>query len=273
MLEKFRYINHLNEFFDFGKNNVFVNGNDLRDFAWEIESRNNRILRFKRWIVDKTIPIVIKCETAEEGLEIRNKIFELCEKDVLATKHGKIIIGDYFMKCYVTESSKSEYLKHGSYMLLNIKVSTDFPFWCKEHSTTFGYGKGSEGKNLDFKRDFPSDYTSNMLGKQLLNTALCDTNFIINVYGPCIEPEIIVGGHSYCVNVLIEKNEYLTIDSQTKTIVLTHEDGTKENCFKYRNRDSYIFTKMRPGTLRVSSNGNYKFEIILLEERSEPPWT
>lgn len=272
MLEQFRYLNHMNETLDFGKGKIFVNQNDLRDFTWEVISKNDRISGFKRGIVSKTIPIIIKCETAEEGYALRNKLFETCEKDVLAVKHGKIIIGDYFMKCFLVESKKSEYLIHGSYMRISAKISTDFPFWCKEQSTTFNYGSGSKGTNLDFKRDFPSDYTSNLLGKTLNNSYLAATNFRIIIHGNCINPKVTIGGHEYSVNVSVENNEYLTIDSQTKTIVLTHADGIQENCFKHRNRNSYVFEKIPAGTLNISANANFKFEVILLEERSEPKW-
>lgn len=272
MLEQFKYINHMNESLDFGKGHIFVNENDLRDFSWEITSKNDRISGFKRGIVSKTIPIIIKCETAEEGYKLRNQLFEVCEKDVLAVKHGKIIIGDYFMKCFLVESKKSEYLVHGSYVRVTAKISTDFPYWCKEKATMFNLGDGSVGKNLDFKRDFPVDFTSNLLGKTLNNANLAATNFRLNIYGACVNPKLTIGGHEYSVNVTVEANEILTIDSQNKTIVLTHADGKTDNCFNNRNRASYVFEKIPPGTLNVSANANYMFEVVLLEERSEPKW-
>ena len=273
MLEQFKYINHMNESLDFGKGHLFVNENDLRDFTWEVTSRNDRISGFKRGIVSKTIPIIIKCKNAEEGYALRNQLFEVCEKDVLAVKHGKIIIGEYFMKCFVVESKKAEYLIHGSYMRITVKISTDFPYWNKEKTISFNQGGGTEGTNLDFNRDYPSDYTSNLLGKTLNNTNLADTNFKIIIYGAFVNPEITIGGHKYNVNVSSEKNEYLTIDSQNKTIILTHTDGKQENCFNLRNRDSYVFEKIPPGIQNVSANASYKFEVVLLEERSEPKWT
>lgn len=273
MLEKLKYINHVNETLEFGKGKLFVNENDLRDFAWEITSKNDRISGFKKRIASKTIPIIMKVETAEEGLALRNKLFEVCEKDVLAVKHGKIIIGDYYLRCFVTESKKSEYLIHNGYMRLNVKISSDFPYWVKETITTFNYGsKGTEGTNLDFNRDFPTDYTSNMLGATLNNTDFVPSNFVMNIYGACDKPMVSIGGHIYQVYVTLEANEYLTIDSVNKTIVLTHTDGRKENCFKLRNKDSYIFKKIPVGLSNVYSSAAFKFDVSLLEERSEPKW-
>jgi len=93
------------------------------------------------------------------------------------------------------------------------------------------------------------------------------------IYGACENPGITVAGHLYEVAASVAANEYLTIDSVNKTVVLTHTDGTTENCFNLRNRDSYIFEKMPVGLSEIAVNGDFKFDIVLLEERSEPKWT
>jgi hypothetical protein len=272
MLEKFKYVNHMNETLEFGANGLYVNENDLRNFAWSITSKNDRISGFKKGIVSKSIPILLKCNTAEEGIALKNKLFEVFEKDVLAVKHGKIIIGDYYLKCFVIESAKSDYLLHKSYLKITVKVSTDFPYWVKETSSTFNYGNEAVDADLDFNRDHPYDYTSNLLGKQLNNTHFVKTNFRINIYGACENPRITVSGHKYEVAASIGENEYLTIDSTNKSIILTHGDGSQENMFNKRNKESYIFEKMPPGISNVSASGSFKFDIVLLEERGEPRW-
>lgn len=272
MLEQLKYINHLGETLEFGKNNLFVNENDLRNFAWEITSKNDRISGFKKGIVSKTIPIVLKCESDEEGVMLKNKLFETFEKDVLAVKHGRIIIGDYYLKCFVTESAKSNYLIHKNYLKISVKITTDFPYWIKETMSTFNYGGLVDGCDLDFNREFPFDYTSNLRGKQLNNEHFVAANFRINIYGICENPSVNIGGHLYEVEASVGNNEYLTIDSVNKTIVLTKIDGTQVNFFNKRNRNSYIFEKMPPGVSNVSANGIFKFDIILLEERGEPKW-
>ena len=273
MLEKLQYINHINEVLDFGTEKLYVNENDLRDFAWEVTSKNNRISGFKKGIVTKTIPILLKVDTVEEGVELRNKLFEVFEKDVLAVKHGKIIIGDYYLKCFVTESTKSDYLIYKGYMKINVKVSTDFPYWVKETTTKFNYSStGSEGTNLDYNRDFPSDYSSNLLGTTLQNSNFVASNFKMVIYGACENPCVTIAGHDYVVNVSLSANEYLTIDSINKTIIKTLAGGGTENCFNLRNKSSYIFQKIPAGTLYVASSSSFLFDVTLLEERGEPKW-
>lgn len=272
MLEKLKYINHMNETLEFGKSKLFVNENNLRDFAWESISKNGRISGFKKGIVTKTIPIILKCDSMEEGIALKNELFETCEKDVLAVKHGRIIIGDYYLKCFITESEKKKYLENETYLQLFVKITTDFPYWVKETTTIFNYGSSEEDGDLDFNRDTPYDYMSNLIGKQLFNTNFVASNFRMDIHGPCVNPKINIGGHIYEVTASVSAKEILTIDTVNKTIILKHSDGTTENFFHKRSRESYIFEKIPAGTLNVSANSSFRFDVILLEERGEPKW-
>lgn len=273
MLEKITYKNHVNEALDFGNGGLFVNESDLHDFTWAVVSKNNRISSFNRGVTTKNLPVVIACTSEADGIEKRNKLFEVAEKDVLAKKHGRIIIGDYYLKCFVTASKKTGYLQSKRQMTVTLTISTDFPYWIKETVTTFGYGGGAAGKNLDFNNDFPYDYASELDSKPLNNTGFVPCNFRMNVYGPCVNPKVTIAGHDYEVSASLEANEYLTIDSISKTIVLTHTDGSTTNCFNLRNKESYIFEKMPVGMSNVTTNTQFKFDITLLEERGEPKWT
>jgi len=273
MFEQLKYINHRNESIDFGQSCIFVNHNDLHDYSWAVTSKNNRISSFSKGVITRNLPVVIQCKSEKEGIALRNKLFELCEKDVLAHKHGRIVIGDYYLKCFITGSKKQEYLITKGYMKATLAVTTDFPYWIRETTTTFGYGIGTVGSNLDFNRDFPYDYTSNLESKALNNTGFVATNFRLNIYGLCENPKITIAGHDYEVAVSVAANEFLSIDSVAKTITLTHTDGTVENCFNLRNKESYIFEKIPSGVSEVATNGDFKFDVVLLEERSEPKWT
>lgn len=273
MLEQISYINHLNEKLECGKDMLFVNENELHDFTWDIISKNDSISGFKRGVVSKNLTIILKCSTEQEGIKLKNKLFEVCEKDVLAVKPGKIVIGDYYISCFITESKKTNYLLSKKYMQVSVKVTTDKPYWVKEVRTLFKPNASEVGKNMDYNRDFPTDYSSNTLSQQLHNTNFVPSNFKLLIFGACTNPSVVINGNEYSVNVALEDNEYLEIDSIEKTIITVHNDGTTTNCFNFRNRNSYIFEKIAPGLLNTSNNGNFMFEVVLFEERSEPKWT
>lgn len=276
MLEKFKYENHLGEVLEFGADSLFANENDLRDFSWSVTSANDKISGFKKGIVTKTIPIIMKCKTSAEGVALRNRIFEVFEKDVLAKRHGRIIIGDYYLKCFVTDNTKSGYLIKNDLMHLGIKVQTDFPEWVKETTILFRPDSTSEGENafLDFPFDFPFDFRNGLSTGTLTNPAFVSSNFRIVIYGAVSSPVIFIGNHKYAANVDIATGEYLTIDSTEKTVVLTKNNGQKVNCFNLRDKDSYVFEKIPSGQNAVTStNEGISFDVVLLDERSEPKWT
>lgn len=275
MLERIEYKNHLNEVISFGENGIFVNENDLRDFLWSYTSKNNRLSGFKKGIVKKTLDVIIACNSEAEGIAKRNSLFEVCEKDVLAKQHGKIIIGDYYMRCFVPGSTKSEYLVSKQQMKVKLTIVTDFPSWIKETTHVFRRLNSTVGggSNLDYPHDFSFDYASELGNETLRNEDFVATNFRMIIYGACTGPEIHIAGHSYNIATAIEANEYVIIDSIEKTIVLVRNNGERVNCFNDRSRKSSIFEKIPVGINPVVWEGDFGFDITLLEERSEPKWT
>lgn len=275
MLESLKYKNHLNEVIDFGKDGIYVNTNDLHDYEWKATTKNNRISALERNVSKRKLPVIIICNTEAEGIAARNRLFEEVEKDVLALQHGQIIIGDYYFRCFVTQSKKKDYHISKRHMQVTLTLTTDFPFWVRESAFSFTPVEAGETGSayLDYALDYPFDFLAETAKKELVNTDFVGSNFRIIMHGPCVNPAVHIGGHTYQVNLTINEGEYLTIDSVSKKIYVTLSDGTEENQFNKRNRDSYIFEKIKAGQNTVTWTGDFAFRVILLEERSEPRWT
>lgn len=276
MLEQLKYQNHINEVFEFGKDGIFVDMNELHDYEWTVTKKGTRISSLDYSVVKRKLPVIIICDSEEAGIAARNRLLEVVEKDVLAMKHGKIIIGDYYFKCFVTKSQKKNYLTTKRWMEVTLTLTSDFPYWVKETREVF-LKRGQEGTaatgTLDFDYDHPFDYYSGVSNKKLNNTGFVGTNFRLIISGACENPSVYVSGHLYQVNCELAADEYLTVDSVTKKIFITQNDGKTVNVFSKRNKDSYIFEKIPPGQNEVTWDGSFGFEITLLEERSEPLWT
>lgn len=273
MLENFTYTNSLGEVLEFGKDCLFVNENDLRDFAWDITNINNKISSFKKGIVTKTIPIILKCNSEADGLLLRNRLFEVFERDVLAKKYGKIHIGDYYLRCYITGTKKSNYLVNMNYMVVSATVQTDAPEWIKETTASYSLIVDNAQQYLDYPYDFSHDYKNDLVSCQFTNSGLVASNFILTIFGFVQSPTLYINGHEYTVNVTVGTGEHLTIDSTNKTITLTKADGKQVNCFNNRNKDSHIFEKIPVGINTLSTaKQQIQFDMTLLEERSEPKW-
>ena len=275
MLEKLKYKNHRNEVFDFGVDGIYINANDLRDYEWSVAQRNNRVASFYRETATRTLPVVIMCDTAEKGIAARNKLFEVVEKDVLAAKHGQIIIGDYYYRCYVVASRKSDYSRTERRMRVELTLVSDYPYWVREteHAVATGADGGfTPGSNYAFW-DYPHDYCGTNQLQSLVNPNFVASNCRLIIHGAAVNPTVYIGGHKYRVDCTVADGEYLTIDTVAKTVVLTKNNGEQVNEFKNRCRDSYIFEKIPSGKVDVTWDGDLSMTVVLLEERSEPKWT
>lgn len=271
--EKLKYINHLGETLKFGQAGLFVDVNDLRNYAWEVNARGSKITGFGRGITQKTLPVGVGFQNAAYVTDLKNKLFEFAEKDVIAKKYGRIIIGDYYFKCYVTASAKAAYIHDPCFTQFNIELTTDEPYWIKEQTFSLYPAEVNTSVQLDYAYDFPYDYSKASGSQYIESDFFADSNFRMIVYGAADNPAIFINGHMYKVNVTVAANEYLTIDSIAKTIVLTRNDGTKVNVFDNRERSSYIFEPIPSGNNAVTWTGDFGIDITLIEERSEPKWT
>lgn len=271
MLEKIIYTNHLNEQIEFGQFPYFANYSDLRDYSWEYTSASNRILNFSKKIKQYKLPVVIMCQTEEEGYQRRNDLFEVTEKDVLAKQHGTLQIGGYKLQCFIQESKKSQFLESKRHMEVQLTVLTDKPYWLKENIFRF---RKTTNTNvyLDYPHDMPFDYKNSLALMDFVNTNFTASNFKIIIYGAVENPRLLINSHVYEVETTLVANETLTINSFTKTIEQVSVGGTHYNKFNSRNKDSYIFEKIASGKCAVLPSEKFDFDIIIYEERGEPKW-
>lgn len=271
MRDKMYYINSHNEIINFGDKPYYINMNDLRDYKWNYDSNNDKISRFKRGMVEKTIPCFVLGDAS-----VKNKLYEVFERDIILKKPGRLYIGDYYYNCYVIASKKSEYTNSYDYMKIDLTLISEENIWYKE--TLNSYVKDNTDIPLSNLKEYSFDYSYGYLedgsSRELVNNAINESGFKINIYGKCVNPKITIGSNEYSVNTTIEEGEYLTITSigKQKTVIKTKVNGVKINEFNNRNKENSVFTKVKEGVNVVAWNGSFSFDIVLLEERSEPKW-
>ena len=276
MLENFIFENHLGQRFIGLENGVYLNESELRNYTWDYDIINNRISRFYRSVSSRKIPLVICCATADEANRIRNRLMDLAEADIDAMVPGKIFIGEYYTTGFITESKKSDFRTHGRFCQLELVLTSQDPSWSRETVHVFGSsdsGASASRSGFDFPFDYDYDYSVSTMSRQVVNDTVKRSKFKIRIYGEATDPAVMINGHAYKVNGRIQAGENLLIDSLNKTIILTTASGTKVNWFANRDRHDYIFEPLAPGVNNVIYNGAFKFDLVVIEERSEPRWT
>lgn len=274
MLDKFYYQNNNGKKVVFGEGGLYANYNDLRDYEWSYSDDNNIIDGFYKEPVKKSLPIVIIKNSLSERIAVRNSLFEVFESDILAGKKGRIYIGGWYLKCWITAIENSSYLIHRDFTKADLTVITDEPFWIKEEIFSYRAVNVSASGGIDFPFDLPIDLQSSNVGQNTVsNSQIFPAAFKITVYGPSSNPVMIkIGGHTYQVNVGLNSGENLVIDSMNKTITKVLQDRAETSVMRYRYKKESIFEEIQPGQNKLIWSGDFGFDVLLYHKRSEPDW-
>lgn len=281
MLDRVKIINHKGESITTATDGIFINENELRDYNWSFTTNGWKISNISKALKERQMPMLIACGSEEEGIETRNRIFELVEADLIAKKPTKIYIGDYYLSGYVVESSKEDYIRHKKVMTLKLKYAPTYPFWIKEETKQFepmgsGISSFSDVDFLDYPFDYPFDFTAQEIGERTWTIDhYADSNYKMIVYGPAVNPRVLINGYPYQVFTTLANGEYMVINSIENTensVIKVGIDGTETNLYNARQFEPTIFNKIPSGELSISWNGEFGFDITVYKERSEPEW-
>lgn len=265
------YRNSRGKSLEFGSRELFINDTDIFDYSWNYDTGFGRISNFRRGEVEKKLIISIYGATDAEATERRNRVFEVCEQDVLTGNAGRLWVGDYYLNCYITEGKVKAYNKQGRYLQQEIKIITDTPVWIKE--TKYNFYVDYISGNSFYPHGYPYDYANSLRINSIFNSHFTDSNFELTIYGAVTNPTVYINGSPYTVNTELLTGERLTINSIEKTIIKTEANGTKANEFNKRDKVNSVFKLIETGSNLVSWNKTFSFDLTLFSERSAPEWT
>ena len=231
-------------------------------------------MSIRRKSTKRNISVVVSAGTVTECMQKLSELSDFFDIDVVTRTAGRIYVGSGYLKCYVIKSTKSGKYVQTRKTTVTFDVLPDGEDWIYESKYTFQPQEASgSGNNMDYPHDYPFDYYNGMSSRILLNEAISDADFEMVVYGPCENPEILIGSHKYHVNCQLETGEYLVINSLTKKIYKVKNDGEQVNQYNLQDRDWYVFQKIASGSHSVFWSGLFGFDITLYERRSEPKWS
>ena len=213
-----------------------------------------------------------------------NALFADFDYDIENEAPGTFICNGYSISGYSISASDAS---NNSTSLLwdsfKRKFICPYPFWSKQ--SQFKLFADTETPPVwedikdylpvseDGKADYEWDYMTHV-GKNgtIINEDLTGSEWRIVINGAASFPEIRIGDLTISLDIEALEDEYVTIDSRAKTIILSHTDGTEENCFGYRDVSVDIFKKIPYGTVPVYWDSNFTWTIALFDERTAPLW-
>lgn len=198
------------------------------------------------------------------------------EHDVINVSPGRIYFGDWYIDCYIKDKTTGISGTWNNWTELVMGVYCPYPSWIHEENRSFPAISNSSEPNrfLDYEHDYNYDYTIPYGGDaiwQVDHYAPCEYEMI--VYGPCVDPRVVVNGHIYQVYATLDEDDYLKINSRENTVVQYLANGTQRDLYDYRVKiTGSLFEPITPGNVQVVWSGEFGFDLTLFCERSEPRW-
>ena len=122
----------------------------------------------------------------------------LFDHDILAMTPGTMRVGGSRMRCWVTASSKDLWWYDDGRMHAELTVHADDPTWTRERTLQFRrVTQDAGGADLDYPHDYPHDWMGDDVSSSLVSPFGRPCAARITVYGPAVNPYVIIGGNRY----------------------------------------------------------------------------
>lgn len=262
---------------NFMKNGIYAQDpENLTENTWEYTTISgvNGLAKIKRFYKDtKTykVTLSIMADNKEEFNEIMYNMHHAFERDVRTLKPGKIWWNGFYKEGFVFSTANSDYEELFESVEHEIEFISVKPYWTREILKRYKRQNEFDGL-LDYPRDYGYDYDQSQIIEILENQCIVESNFEIIFYGPAVNPTATIGGNTYSLDTTLKEGEYATINSITKKIRQYSKDGEMTNIFDKRDRDNYIFEKIKEGINIVMRSKDTQMDVTVYDERGEPKW-
>lgn len=151
--------------------------------------------------------------------------------------------------------------------------------WRRRKTTEFAAPVASGPAGLDLPCDLPCDLGSPPARSVLSVGGRAPAWARITVYGPAINPSVVIGANRYQVDATVPAGGYMVVDGMAGTVEVVDGNGDVASVFAKAHRGGgagrgeYIFEKIAPGEHEVSWSRGFGFDVTVYEERGEPPWS
>ena len=245
---------------------------DANFHSWNFKAEStelvhgSRIAMFRKQSTTYEVLLIIR-GTPVARAAILNALHDDFENDLRKLKAGRIVWGDWYCDCYIVTSDTNPHPDVEQFTENKINIMIPSGFWMREETREFSAVTPTPTGYLDYPYNYEYDYTPTESTAVIWETeSPFASDFVMSIYGPCVNPRVTINGYPYVVNASIPNGETLVIDSKKHTVMMGDT-----NLFDSRGKEYSVFEKIPAGALDVAWDG-FDFSITLLEERSEPKW-
>lgn len=272
-----KYVNSIGKELVLNSKELRIKEANFHNYAWRYsyKEKNNGIYVSEFSKREAQYPMVL-CAfgSLDERKKIFNAFLDVTEYDVARNVPGKLWYGEWYLECFVIESSTTPNKNY--YTEREIMIMGPSNEWVKETKKTFlgrtNTQTASETSNADYPRDYSYDYESKFLKETIVNEGYTAEDFKMTIYGPVINPSVVIGKNLYQIYTEVKESEYLVVDTQNTITAQYDKYGNATPKWNSRNKNYQIYEKIPLGINDVIWQGDFGFDIVTYEKRSEPRW-
>lgn len=269
------YRNSRGDEFDFDARGVYARPDPIMDWAYDASEMNGHISRYTRGSSD----IEFEVDMTDPGL-LRSQmdaLYSVAAYDIARDATGTLVQGEWSIPAALVSSSKTGWWLPDGPARYTLKFHSASPWWERASTREFLPASRSEG-GLDYPFDYDFDYGIAYGSESLHVGGDYPADFLLRVYGPASDPNVIIDGNSYTVAVEIPAGGLLEVDTKAGTVVLRDSSGVEVNAFPDAPGDGagsgrYILEQLKPGDLPVTWDGGFGFDLTVYEKRDERTWS
>lgn len=190
-----------------------------------------------------------------------------------------VIDGQWRQRCYVTKTSTSSASRIvGAPSTQSWTVVLLDGMWTRLTPVDHFTPVTAQDTGLDLPTDMPFDLAAGGYTRYVQNDSLAPVDWQMTIFGPTTGPHVTIGSNIVELTGSIPAGSYATIDTQTRTITLTDNNGVTQNVFDWGVRSTgvgsgnYVFEKIPAGQSVVSWPSSFSFDLQLVESRMDPTW-
>lgn len=273
MISPIKYIASSGKEYDLVSNGVVHCSANYYDWHWSavgtVLQYGVRIANFSKQPAEYDVELFIY-GTPEARKRLLTALHEDFENDLRNKTPGRLVWGDHYIDCYVTQSQSSP-AQTWDYISNKIHIYAPYPFWVQEHKVSLPVSQETQSTYLDYTYDYTYDYAAPTVGTKVVKSDFAfDSEFQMIIYGPAVNPRVTINDYPYVLYATIPQGAYVVIDSKTKSITQHNTNGTTSNLFNFRNKATSIFQKIPGGDLSITWDASFGVDITIFREKSEP---
>lgn len=221
----------------------------------------------------RTVQLDVFGKNEEDVSQNMEQLYRVLGADAETGKFGKLYVNDTFLLCRIKASKKVTW-KSFTVIETELSFMAEKLSWVMVESRSFyPQTEVSALEGLDFPFNFLFDFTDARKGTAVWEIDHIGSNdFQMIVYGPCVNPRILINDQIIEVFATLEKEEYMIIDSRDYTVQKYLVNGTVQNLFHNRALGKSIFKQLPSGLLKINWSGKFGFDLTLFLERREAKW-